>query len=186
MGAFPHGRIRPGALAALLWWTGVVAAEEKSADSLPSVASAPARHRLPPRIIEAVAAKVPKYQAPKESEKTSAPSGESEERDGVLYLPNVKVTAAKPLELSEFAWLSPKGRLDLAMKKYPGLRLLPLSKMNGSIALAMQREEREATKRDELKAAVQSVAVFDDAQSRDLMKKMRDAVARPNTDWTRR
>ena len=179
MGALLYRRIHPKAVAAILWCVCSAVAEEQSA------APSSEKHHLPAKIVEAVSAKLPKYQ-PKPAAESEGPhpsAGESEERDGVLYLPNLKVTTAKPMPISEFAWLSPKGRLDLAMKKNPGLRLLPFSKLNNGVALAIQREEREAEARDRLKEEVLSVATGNDAQSRDLVKKMRDAIARPNTDW---
>jgi len=100
-----------------------------------------------------------------------------------MYLPKMTITTAKMPPTTGYDLLTPKGRLELALKKYPGLRLGPLARLNDGIAMAIEREEREARKREELKAQVLSIAIGDAAKSAEEVRAMRAATARPNTDW---
>ena len=103
-----------------------------------------------------------------------------------MYLPKMTITTAKMPPTTSYDLLTPKGRLELALKKNPGLRLGPLARLNDGIAMAIEREEREARKREELKAQVLSIAIGDAARSAEEVRAMRAATARPNTDWQSR
>jgi hypothetical protein len=107
------------------------------------------------------------------------------ERDGVLNLPSVTVQARALPSGAAYDFLTPKGRLDLAMKRHPGLRIGNLFGMNHGIALALLQEEVDAAKRDALKATVENVSQADGPTARELNRLLRDAVARPSTDWLR-
>jgi hypothetical protein len=100
-----------------------------------------------------------------------------------LYLPSITVTAGKPIPDADFAFLTPKGRLELVLKANPGLRLGLLSKLNNAVGLEIQKEEREAGKRAALKEQVLSIAVGDEARVKEEIRLMRAATARPNIDW---
>lgn len=103
--------------------------------------------------------------------------------DEIYVLPDIKVTTAKPPPVPNFAFLNLKGRLELALKSNPGLRLGPLPRLNYSVALEMQKEEREDSKRFALTERVLSIAVGEKAKAKELIRLMRAATARPNTDW---
>ena len=182
MSAPSHGGLRPNVLAALIFFTGAGARGEPP--PVPPPADKPVPH-LPARIIEAVSARLPKYVPPAPPKPVASPgmSGVSDTADEILSLPDFKVTAAKLPPLSSFDFLTSKGRLELALKDNAGLRFGPFSKLNGAVALEIQKEEQEVGKRAALTEEVLSVAVLNDAKSKEEIRLMRAATARPNTDW---
>ena len=65
-------------------------------------------------------------------------------QNGVIQLPNFivgepRVSIPSPMEV-----LTPKGRVELAFARWPGLRLVPLAWMNEPIAVAMLEDELQA------------------------------------------
>jgi len=174
---------RRDALAGLALFLGV----ELQAESppVPPSASSPPRS-LSPKITEAITAKLPKYEAPVPS---PAPAVDSphprvgDSADDLLTLPKITVRPAEKGPESDYAWLSPKGRLDLAMKTHSGLRAGNLFGLNGGIALAMQQEEREAKARAAVVDLVERTTVDDSAEAKRIRRLMKAAVQRPNADW---
>lgn len=129
--------------------------------------------------------KLPKYQpSPAQDEATLEASGEAAvERDGVLKLPTVTVQVKKPQSLGEYEMLTPKGRLDMAVRRRPGLRIGNFLGLNNGIALAMLREDIEKEKRDVMKERVDRLSLDDGPDTRELKRLLKEAIARPNTDW---
>lgn len=136
-------------------------------------------------ISAAVRAKLPKYQPnPPQNDVTMSESGKGAvEKDGVLNLPAVIVRGRKPQEFDEYEIRTPKGRLELALKRRPGLRIGNLFGMNNGIALALLQEDIEKGKRDALKEQVERLTFDDSAETRELKRVLKGALARPNTDW---
>ncbi len=171
-------------LAAAIWLTAAQAQEQPSSAS---PATSKRSNPLPASVTEAVSAKLPKYVPPTlQPVQPVAPPGTTgggDQLDEIFYLPNLKVTTGKPPPVTEFDFLTKKGRLDLALKTNPGLRFGPLAKLNNPVAVEMQKEELEAGKRDALAERVLSIAVGDEAQAKELIRLMKAATARPNTDW---
>jgi len=135
-------------------------------------------------ISQAVKEKLPKYAPP--TEKTpEAPrtAGEGEMSGDILKLPKVTVRPRLKEEMSEDAWLSEKGREDLAMKTYPGIAIGNLLGLNKGIALAKLREEREARKRAALAEEVERGSVESNATDRELKRLTKAAIQRLNSDW---
>ncbi len=148
----------------------------------------PAGNRSPSRSAEIAAAirvKLPKYQPkPDEDEVTMKESAEAAvERDGVLNLPTVLVQAKRQPPMTEYEMLTPKGRLELALRRRPGLRIGNLFGMNNGVALALLHEDIEREKRERLTEQVERLSLDDGPETRALKALLKDAVARPNTDW---
>jgi hypothetical protein len=114
---------------------------------------------------------------------SSATPGGDDPSDEIFYLPDIKVTTNKQRPVSSFQFLIAKGRLELALDAHPGLHLGPLPKLNNAVALEMQKEERETDRRAALLEDVLSIAVGDEARTKELIRLMRAATARPNIDW---
>jgi hypothetical protein len=174
-------------LAVVTWFTDVRAEEQR----LPTSPATNKASPLPARITEAVTARLPKY-VPLPLQLVNqppAPPGTtrgSDLPDEILYLPDIKVTTVKAPPVSDFAFLTPKGRLELALKHNPGLGFGPFLKLNNAIALEIQTEEREAAKRAALTEQVLSIGVGDEAKVKEEIRLMRAATARPNLDWVGR
>ena len=88
----------------LLAGTGVSAEEPPAA----SAATKP-EHSLSPKIVEAVSNKLPKYSPP-----APEASGARTRADGILVLPDIKVTTTKQPRVTNYDLLTAKGRLALA------------------------------------------------------------------------
>jgi hypothetical protein len=141
----------------------------------------------PATVSEAVSAKLPRdvlptFQPVKPLTQPGV-SGGDDQMDEIYYLPDIKVTTAKRLPVSNFLFLNLKGRLELALKSNPGLGIGPLPSLNNVVALEMQKEEREDGKRSAMTEQVLSIAVGEDTSAKELIRLMRAATARPNIDW---
>lgn len=136
-------------------------------------------------IREAIRAGLPRYQPPTaDGDVRMTESGEAaEERAGVLNLPKVTVEAKAPPRATEYDFLTPKGRLELAVKRHPGLKVGNLFGLNNGIALAMLQEEIEVEKKSALKEQVERLSIDDGVETRELNRLLREALARPNRDW---
>ena len=150
----------------------------------PTRAPAP-RPRLSSEVKEAIAASLPKY-SPLARNNTSvsiAAADSTESSDGVLHLPKMTVRTQRVVPLTGYDFLTPKGRLDLAKKTFPGIRVGNIFGMNDGIALAMLQEKVEAQKREDMSDLVKLTNALDSTAARDTTKELGKALARPNTDW---
>lgn len=145
----------------------------------------PPVHSISPEIRQAVTEKLPKYTPP--PPKASDPVHEEvSDSPDVLRLPKVTVRAAPPTAFPpNFATLTPKQRLDLALKANPGLRLGNILGMNNGIAMAMQQEQREFEKRTALAETVKFTKTDDSPESRRIDGLVKAATQRPSTGWTK-
>lgn len=153
---------------------------------VPSEASVPDRQRIvSEKVSHAVIEKLPKFEPPTAVTPTEPRSDESsdESTDGILRLPKMTVRAAAPVAPPEFAWLSPKGRLALAIKSNPGIRVGNIFGLNNGIAMAMQTEQREVQKKAVLTDSVQRTKSDDSPESRKIDRLLKAALQRPNSDW---
>src|SRR5882757_7790533 len=122
-----------GALVALAYGAGIVGF---AAEPQPAV-SAPGRPRtLSPQVSGAVSATLPKFAVPTKVAETPRPVETSSPSEDVLQLPNMRVTTPQNLPATDYAWLTRKGRMELAMKKYRGLGWGNLFGLNGGIGVA--------------------------------------------------
>lgn len=142
-------------------------------------------HSLSPGIVEAVDAKLPKYD-PTAAEKSSsdkAASSEAYESAGVLYLPKVTVRKDRLSTPSDFEFLTPKGRMELAFKKYPGVRIGNILGLNDGYAAAMQAEDREVARKESVKETVDRTRTDNGPESRRIDQLLKAALARPSMFW---
>ncbi|MEO6994037.1 MAG: hypothetical protein ABI273_10430 [Lacunisphaera sp.] len=153
-------------------------------------------HSISPEIMEAVVAKLPKYDptAAEKSDSNKTAANEAYESGGVLYLPKVTVSKGRVSTPSDFAFLTPKGRMELAFKTFPGLRIgnvlgankgkegLPFRADNGD-ATTMQAESREVARKESMKETVERTRTDDGPESRRLDKLLKAALARPSMFW---
>ncbi len=139
-------------------------------------ASVTARRGLSSEASAALKAALPKYITPKPTATPPAPAstvtdsnGTEERPDGILLLPDYFVTDDKILQLDEFEMLTPKGKIDLAMKRYPGLKVGPFAKLNGGIGLMMLQEERAL---DVSRRAGDLLKTTSDSKLRDALRRL--------------
>lgn len=134
-------------------------------------APAPDRMRaLSPATAARLAEKMPKFAPAKPAEppptspviadaKTTEPSPDLRDldrpRNTIIRLPSYLVLDDKPPVFKERHLRTPKGRLDLALKRYPGLRFgsLPIFSNNGW-ALAMLEEDHRLERKAEMEDLV--------------------------------
>jgi hypothetical protein len=141
-------------------------------------------HSISPEIVQAVAKKLPKY-TPSSAAKTPeviAPAEVNESPD-ILRLPKLTVKAAPPTQLSDYDVLTPSGRLDLALRLHPGLRIGNIFGMNNGIALAMLAEERDVEKKAALTDTVRHTTSDNGPEGKRMMRLLKAAFQRPNTEW---
>ena len=152
------------------------------AQSTAALPVSPGTRILSHEIIEAVIQKLPKY-APPAPAKTAPEPTPDETKDGILHLPKMTVKERPPTLPSSFELLTPKGRLELALRTYPGLRFGNIFGMNSGIALAMQAEERKLEQKAALTNTVRRTTSDNSPESKRLLRLIDDAFQRPNDDW---
>lgn len=147
--------------------------------------SAPRVNRVSAHITREVMEKLPKYGAvaPVEPARRPEVSDGLDSSDDVLRLPKVTVTRRKPPPMDDFSWLTPKARLDLALKTQPGLRLGNIAGLNNGIASAMQAEDRSVKSKAVLVAEVQVHSSDNSDVSKRIRRLLQAAIQRPNADW---
>ncbi|HVU36053.1 MAG TPA: hypothetical protein VHE61_21610 [Opitutaceae bacterium] len=125
---------------------------------LAPASAAPAAPRPAARAMSATtaahfAAVAPKYQPASKAKPAAEPPDETQEdrpRNGIIRLPRYVVAAPKLPPLSQYQMLTPKGKLDLAMKMFPGLHLGPFSLGNNQVALDMLADDAAAERRRQM------------------------------------
>jgi hypothetical protein len=151
-----------------------------------AISAHPPVHSFSPEIVQAVAAKLPKYD-PTAAEKSNsdevAASNDAYESDGVLYLPKVTVRKDRLSTPSDFEFLTPKGRMELAFKKYPGVRIGNILGLNDGYAAAMQVEDREVARKESVKETVERTRTDNGPESRRIDQLLKAALARPSMFW---
>ncbi len=174
--------LRPEVLTAvaLLLVAGVGAAESQV-----SAAGLAARRNVTSRFSEAITAGLPKYHPSEEIEtvEVSESSAPAEEKNGVLALPTMRVRPVMKESPSDHAFLTAKGRNELAMKSYPGLRIGNIFGLNQKVALAMQAEEEHVRKTADLKDRFERSTLEDSADNRETLRLLKAALQRPNAEW---
>jgi hypothetical protein len=86
----------------------------------------------------------PKYKPPAELSDQTADADLREldpPRNGIIRLPKYMVQDHRTPAFNEYEMLTPRGRLDLALKRHPGLKFGPLARLNHGWAMAMLAEE---------------------------------------------
>lgn len=170
---------------AAVTWLGVAQAAEPFRPDSPAEAGTP--NPSPATLNEAASANLPRREpSTLQPVKPVAPSEATEgddQLDEIYSLPALKVTTAKLPPDTVYAFLTVKGRLALELKRNPGLRFGPLPGLNHAVALEMQKEERENDKRSAITERVLTIAIGEETSAKELIRLMRAATARPNSDW---
>jgi hypothetical protein len=123
---------------------------EVVADQMPSFSS---RRVVSPVTAAKLAAAAPKFIPPAPEPATTEPAvspvtrAPEKPRNHIIRLPEFivgepKVHVPRPLDV-----LTPKGRIELAFQRRPGLQYVPLAWMNAGIALAMLEDDLQAERR---------------------------------------
>lgn len=171
--------VRLDALAVMAVFLGVEMLAEQA--PVEPTGSGPSRNNVSARINEALREKLPKFKA-RDPATSAGVESATESSDGTMVLPTMTVSETLVLPPPE-AVITPKGRLDQAMKAHPGLKIGNLFGLNNGTALALQQEEREARKKAALDDLVQYLAVENTPDARKLKAEMKAAKQLPNTDW---
>ncbi|HUR58937.1 MAG TPA: hypothetical protein VM029_14585, partial [Opitutaceae bacterium] len=112
----------------------------------------PAR-AISPETVARLAATTPKFTPPPEPGTTPAPAVETREpdrpRNQIFRLPPYIVAEPKLAPTKERHVLTKKGKLDIALKKHPGLKFGPFAWLNNIIALQMYEDDVAAERRKE-------------------------------------
>ena len=111
------------------------------------------------------------------TEGTARAASSGEASDAVLLDP-FYVEEEKVPEFKERDLLTPKGKLDLAYKRHPGLKLGPLSLGNAGVARAMIEEEFAKERRQEMRELGELMSITDPNAGRDVRKKLNEASVR--------
>ncbi len=163
-----------------LYFCAVLAVEGEAAAS-----PGEGRTNPPSKVTRALLEKLPKYVPPAATRPVEAPSSRDVAAGDVLQLPTVTVRPdANPLPPDD-AFLNAKGRLELAIKAHPGIKIGNLLGMNEGIAHEMQREEWLAGAQAETAAAVQRAAIGDSEMDKKIRKLMKAALQRSGPEWTK-
>jgi hypothetical protein len=151
----------------------------------PGMPASTVKPKLSEKIVHEVDNKLPKYDPSSEGGKESLPAAEEPNASpDVLRLPTVTVTAETPLP-PEWAMVTPKERLDRAIKARPGLKIGNIFGTNNGYALEMQREEHDVQKKAGLTEIISNTRTDNSAESRRIDRLLKDAVALPGTGWTK-
>jgi hypothetical protein len=110
-----------------------------------------------------ISASLPKFTAPPAKGASAVPpqSEPSAPRNGIIRLPSYVVRDKKLPEFKPRELLTPAGRLDLALKRHPGLKFGPFASLNKGPALQMLAEEEAIERRAELSDLSGSIQLFD-------------------------
>jgi len=138
-------------------------------------------HRLSPAIREAITEALPKYAPPTVA--SSGTAGAATNSPDVLQLPKMTVRTRRVLRMEGYEFLSPKGRVEMARKMFPGLGFGPLSSLNNGIAMAMLQEEIDLENREALSDLAKRTSLVNSPGTRATDREMEKAVVRPNADW---
>ena len=162
----------------------VLAATGARGETPPTPPVEPAsRHHLSPEISQAVAEKLPKYHDPAPPKPAEAPAEPSQDNPDILHLDKLTVWTGKQPLPSEYALMTPKARVELGLRKFPGLRILNIFGLNNGIAAAMVAEEHEVEAKQALVDTVRNTRTDNDPESRRIDRFLLDALARPNMEW---
>jgi hypothetical protein len=148
-------------------WSAELTTNVPPSDASSQSESTPARPRnlspaLAAKLTEALPKFTPKSEAPDDAS-TSAGATPARDipRNGILRLPNYEVRERRIPEFKERDMLTPKGKVELALKRHPGLRFGPFAFLNIAWGLAMLEEEHKLERRLEMEYFEDSIKEFD-------------------------
>lgn len=117
-------------------------------------ASSDANHALSRATSARVVSGLPRYSPPKANGEENDASTDSPEtdkpRNAIIRLPRYHVREPKLPQFKDRELLTPEGKLDLAFKRRPGLKIGNLFGLNRGIAMAMLAEDEAYERRLEM------------------------------------
>gem|GEM_PF-4123956 len=133
------------------------------------------------KITGAIIAQLPKFEAPTPIVSPLS-SSDGDSAEDTFKLPKMTIRPTQVMPESDFAWLNTKGRLELALKAHPGIRVGNIFGMNEGIAQAMQQEERLAAKKADLTDRVQRSTLGDSEVDQKIRKLLQALLRRSATE----
>jgi hypothetical protein len=100
----------------------------------------------------------------------------AEMKDSTLHLPKMTVRDAMKAPVTSTDWLSPRGRMEFALKRFPGTRLGNFFGLNNPWAWARLTEDIEAERHAALKERGLSVLIADTPEDRENRKLLKAAL----------
>lgn len=132
-----------------VWLVLAIQADAQTGEATPA---GPARTTVSQRVAAAIRAELPHYEPPfPAAEETSPDAVPGELKDGTLQLPTMTVRQQMKAPLQSTDWLTVQGRMDLALKCFPGTRIGNIFGLNNPWAWARLTEDIEAERHDALK-----------------------------------
>ncbi len=174
-------RCLPVAAVLVLAWFPALALGAETPATAPPVSGQP--RKVQSHITEALLAKLPRFVPP-----SAGPGGSASDRDAgdssdeILRLPKMTIRPKQVLPESDYAWLNDKGRLELALKAHPGIRVGNILGLNNGIAAGMQQEERLAAKKADLADQVQRSTLGDSEVDKRIRALTKALLQRSGTD----
>ena len=147
-----------------------------------SVLHAPV-HSISPEIVRAVDAKLPKYKDVAAQKTPEAPSDATKDSPDILHLEKLTVRADRRRLPSDYAMLTLKGRMDMALTTYPGVRIGNLLNLNNGYATEMQHEQWLVVEKRTVADAVRNSRTDNSPESKKAERLLRDALAQPSMYW---
>lgn len=147
-------------------WLGGVVVPTQAQREQPT--PAPAEARLSPRVKQMIRTELPRYapQLPVEVEPEEIFTG-SEMKDNTLHLPKMTVRETMKAPVTSTDWLSARGRMSFALKRFPGTRIGNIFGLNNPWAWARLTEDIEAERHDTLKERGRSVLIEGTVEDRE-------------------
>jgi len=141
------------------------------AQSTGQTTPAPAEPRLSLRAKEVIRAELPRYapQLPVEVEPEEIFTA-AEMKDNTLHLPKMTVRETVKAPVTSTDWLTHRGRMDFALKRFPGTRIGNIFGLNNGWAWARLAEDIEAERHDALKERGRGVLIEDTPEDRENMR----------------
>ena len=176
----PVHRLRVAAVAAMVILSDL-ALEAESPAAPPPAAAKP--DTAPSQITGALLAGLPRYApAPAKAFEAAPARDEGGAAGEILHLPKITIRPDPVVPESDFALLNPKGRLELALKTNPGIRLGNFFGLNEIIARTMQQDERLAAKKANLVDQVQRSTLGDSEVDRKIRELTQALLQRSGTE----
>jgi len=162
---------------ATLW----LGAEMRAAEAEGAAAAPlPPEHKLSSRVSEVIRSELPRYVAyvpPSEAEiATELEAWATEMKDGTLHLPKMTVREVRKAPVTSTDWFTNHGRMDYALKRFPGTRIGNIFGLNNAWAWARLTEDIEAERHDALKERGRSVLSIENTAEDQENKKLLDAA----------
>ena len=163
--------------------TAPVAEPEKTSPVPPAPPNPPPR-AVSPETAAKLAAVAPKFVPPTPAEEKPAADlrDTDKPKNGIIRLPAYLVREPKMRELKQRELLTPKGKLDLALKRHPGLRFNPLFFLgsNDGIARAMLEEEDRLERLAEMADLLSLMRYSDTPMDPDTKRNVQQSFIRPS------